>query len=463
MNRFSFLWFFFCLPLLLSAEEQDPLWSILITEPVVTGDTNGEGRAFLEQLYHRFQSYETHLLSDKEIEASREEALNQKRNELLEEMDKLISERDQLLYKDMPMEDKDRGIADLRLELERLPGDYSPMIPEEQKIELMAYSEESPLFPYRREDWDTEPRWILHSLLLIKGDYITLELIGENALTGESRELWAASGNLSLLESWIEPADQACRETLLGRPWAALRLDLTPADTVVTSKDDVLGVGRIFLPGLTPGSLDLRFSSEGYRETLESLELQAGETLELNIELELVSTPVSLIISDPPGADVYLGSRWMGTTPLELQVPGENLSLLLKKEDYEQIFLPSESLSEKLEIHMRPLGEDLQKEVETARKKLYNSLAVFGVSLAFPIVMQGVQENRGTLYLKYLENYNASKTQEDYEKAQDAFGEYQLSYYTYGVSLGISGALLAHSLYRLYRYIRLSEQAILED
>lgn len=454
----------FILPLSLHA--QDETWKLAITEPRCLGDAEGIANSFLSQFYSNLQRYDSHKLNQSEKEAYLELIASKEKSLLYSELNELIEKRDALLFLENNWEEYikySHQIEDKKDALANWHWDETPEIPEEMPLEILSYSEESSFYPLTGEGIPEDCRWVIQSRFTVMQDQIQVELFKVQYTDGSQDAFFSTSGSPDNLELWILEAEQQLLDQLLGRPWASVRMIVEPPDAAIFSGDELLGIGEVFLRGASPGTMELHIRRDGYHSQSRNLVLEEGVNPSFSMVLEKAQGPLYWVRSNPEGADVYLGSRWMGTTPLELELPGENLSILVKKEDYQQEYLASADVFEDIVVDLYPLKVDMQELLAIKKKKFYNSLAAFTLSLAFPIVMNGVESNRASYYGRMKSIYYGDPTAENLDRLDKAEEQYMNSYYTYGASMGISGALLGFNLYRLFDYIRTAERAILEE
>lgn len=454
-----------CIPLLwlilpFSLFCQPVSWDVAFTEARCLGNAEELSSSFLTQLHRNLQRYDSHILSQAEKDEILEQVSNEKQQSLYNELDQLIDKRDALLFVENHRDEYQsfsQQIKEKQEEIDRRDWADDIDIPVELPIKILSYNEESPLYPLTGKDLPEGCRWVIKSRFSLLQDQVTIELFWTDITDGSQELFFSAGGNAEKLEQWTLEAENLILDTFLGRPWASIQLNIEPSDAAVFSGDQLLGIGEVHIRGAKPGEMQLYIRRDGYLSQSASLDLKEGVNTPFSLTLEETQGPLYWVRSEPDGADVYLGSRWMGTTPLELEMPGENLSILIMKEDYQKTYLASEEVYGDIDIELFPMQMDMQELLALKKKKYYNSLAAFTLSLAFPIIMNGVESNRADYY------HSIDPTPENKSRLDRAEEEYMRSYYTYGVSIGISGALLGYNLFRLADYIRTAERAILEE
>jgi len=128
----------------------------------------------------------------------------------------------------------------------------------------------------------------------------------------------------------IPEQDQLAAELV---PWGRLRVWSDPPDAGVYL--DSRPMGETTAQGLTlylEGEHHLKLIHCGYKPWSQDVTLASGETQEIRVELEPIRE-VS-IRTDPPGAKIYLDSRYLGETPAEVEVSPALGKLSLVKKGY---------------------------------------------------------------------------------------------------------------------------------
>jgi hypothetical protein len=106
------------------------------------------------------------------------------------------------------------------------------------------------------------------------------------------RDFQAANEEFKRLTASLQPDPrQASPTELKPAPPPTLILSTQPASVQAYVDDEFKGIssaeGRLVISNLTPGSHRLRFTTIGYKELTESLDLTAGETKTLEATLDL--------------------------------------------------------------------------------------------------------------------------------------------------------------------------------
>lgn len=232
--------------------------------------------------------------------------------------------------------------------------------------------------------------------------------------------LWSVVENRSLHE-WsdvfaqaeaaerLKLARESFQEFLLGRPWCALKVEVDPPDAKLYINDkqsQQVPYGNTFLE---PGLFQLRVKAAGYEEQKRDLTLVAGQEERWALKLEKSSQGNIQVVSDPPGASLWIDSQFVGITPVSIPHPLgiENLKLTMK--DYLPFYgevLPQgpDLLSLSLKKESTAMG------LQEAKDRFYLSLACFSFSLTTTIFLKTFSEQYGNLTAGYASTYDGSNT-----------------------------------------------------
>lgn len=155
---------------------------------------------------------------------------------------------------------------------------------------------------------------------------------------------------------------------------ASLHVDTEPPGGMLYLDDQLLGNTPLDWTTIEAGSHKLRIVLNGYVDYENTIYFARGEEKRLHIVLpkELEGLEV---ISNPPGADVYVDAQPLGKTPLSLQIPpGEHEILITKGETYEDYATKISLLkgqSKKLSVTLNPKMPRLVIESDPKEAQIY--------------------------------------------------------------------------------------------
>ena len=260
--------------------------------------------------------------------------------------------------------------------------------------------------------------------------------------------------------SRLETAAATVVRDLVSRDLAAISV------TVVDPENMPLPTARVFLDReplgfapvtrrfLQPGSYRLVALTDDQRRVERLVEVVAGETQAVTLQVDRVVRETVEVRSVPAGARVYAGAVWQGFTPLEMPVPRRTMELTLALEDYYQsrVTLNPDS-SEVIERILVPLAADWEGQVVDARERMYRSIGFFIVSLAVPIVANGLYDDTGSLFPDGL-----ARSDLNAEEQQAALDRADAIFWTYYGGVALSTGLFGNMLWRIVRYVRTAQQ-----
>ncbi len=123
-------------------------------------------------------------------------------------------------------------------------------------------------------------------------------------------------------------------EFALQPAWAEVNIDSKPSGATVFVDDDAIGSTPLSAEILR-GERGLRLQAAGYADLVRTLELAAGETLDLGILPLLPAAGLLSLESRPPGANVTVSGDYRGQTPLTVELsPGTEHRIQLSRPGY---------------------------------------------------------------------------------------------------------------------------------
>ena len=276
-------------------------------------------------------------------------------------------------------------------------------------------------------------------------DVVVLQIRLYSALLRRNVAVYEDAGSPEALFAAIPDMVRIFAGPVLGKAWSSLTIIPEPKESAVYLDGKLKGIGKIHEPSGAPGKLQIRVTHPGYQE--KTLEIFTGlfEEKEVRISLIQEATTSISITSSPPDADVYLDSRWVGTTPLAIDSVFRNQKMLLKKEGYEELPYwieddppPVLRLSLDRQIMDRNLWQNKRRDA------FYAALGAFAISVPFPLFLQNAAWDAAYAQRRALPG---SREYEQFSRQTEVF------YYSYGATLFVSVSLFANAIGRLIDYI----------
>jgi hypothetical protein len=279
--------------------------------------------------------------------------------------------------------------------------------------------------------------------------YIVLDLWAWDAVRQEYVWHFRDAARREGMYADLGEASDGLTGIVLGRPWASVTIVPDPPGSTTTVDGKFVGAGRIASVPLLPGTRELSFSAPGYTDKSVTLELAPEEKRTVTVTLEREGRPTVAVASQPPGADVYADSLWMGKTPLLLDVPPVRERLELVSPGFYGTSLsvgpgapPSISITLLPDTGSR---EDAQKK---ARDAFYTSFGFFVVSLPFPFFFYSFTLDEATEILRLQASVGNTLAAQ-----QSAYITGNIWYYSYLAGTGISASLFVWMVINLVNYV----------
>ena len=189
------------------------------------------------------------------------------------------------------------------------------------------------------------------------------------------------------LDDTLAAAERQLAELLVGEPWGTLTVAPTPAQSAVYVDGVFAGLGVVELPYQVLGPHTVRVTAPGH-EPLERTVTLAGSAYTLAPVLEPLAPRPVTIVSEPPGAALYLDSRYLGTTPLQVTASARPARVLVRLEGYRDaaLVLRSDSASA-LRIDLVRDAYDLAQFQQEQRDRFYVHFGSAVLSLAGPMIL----------------------------------------------------------------------------
>ncbi len=416
----------------------------------------------LEQL----SSCKDHVLSKNEIKKTRENLIEEKTALYGKNLAKLYQERDDYIFEKKVEKAKykeiNKKIKALEKQISSLrQADITGIsISDEKPISFKMASEGNVLL----DPFEISPERFSRSNsldLLIYGnveeidEYIFFELFIYNSIMDKtvfSLQKAVRSDRVDLIISSLRPKIVSI---VLGREWADLRV-LASWDEEISRQaeiyvnDEFYGYGDITAKLLIPGEQKIKVIAEGYKNEYFTKKINPFEEGLLEISLKKVPVKKIAVTSYPLDADIYLGSKWLGKTPLIINRPENVKQLTIKKDMYQDYTLYLSGLTGSVKkIYLSPALFDKDKYIKKKRSRFYTSLGLFFISIPYSMIMYDLATDYNSAYVRAV----ASGNPDDARKKRRAN---IACYNAYISGLFLSGALCINALIDLTEYVNVA-------
>ena len=284
----------------------------------------------------------------------------------------------------------------------------------------------------------TQADLYLYTIVRAATDLVFLEIRAYNVVLDHDRRIFAGATSSEGVSALVAQAGPAIVAALAGGPRATLVVTVPASggglrtDVAVYVDDQLLGVGSGRIDYLLPGPHEIRAELIDGREVRRMVVLADNQERVIEIDAPPRAPNAVVIDSVPRGATVYRNALRLGTTPLRVPAAASEQIYTLQLDDhYDSRLVIGPAASGRITRAMVPLTANWAEQVQQQRKAFYRAFGFFAVSIAGPLISRAEYDNRA---------------------AVNPVAAQPLLYGYYG-SLGLSGALFVHMLWRLTRYI----------
>jgi hypothetical protein len=239
---------------------------------------------------------------------------------------------------------------------------------------------------------------------------------------------------------------------ILGRPWALVAFAPDPPDTALYVDGDLAASGASPALYLYPGPHALRLSAAGYNDVTQYVSLAPGESARIENSLRKIVEGQVSVSTDPPGADLYVDSRWKGRTPLMVDRPALRSRGVLSSTGFYDLSFPLGPASP------MDLSFSLQKDVgkrdilqKKAREDFYVSLGFFAFSIPLPLISYGLSIDYAVRTLDYIGQGMPAAAAQSQTASTVLLG-------TYYAGIAVSVSLFVWMVTRIVRYVKVADE-----
>jgi hypothetical protein len=339
-------------------EPRDRTWTLMITafDRSALGEADGAlGESILRDLAAEIGKVNYRLRVAGEYAYYESLAEREKLSAAAQALAKKRGERDQLIYRGDPEWRYRKNLKTLDRDIEKLEDEYrqalAGRIPVDRAPDFILAGENMEgLFPEPPGEGE-EYRFCKDRKLDAVITGAMREYHGRIFITQNLYVLYADSyvyrdsTIFSPERSTEAMADFAGRiaQTITGLPPAELRVSAVPENALILLDRGYGGRGELERT-LPPGKVHVEAFAEDHESAGVELELEGGERTELTLGLKpLELFPLLVEVPGKEGSSVYLGSRFMGKTPLTLALPPDQLEYISAEspdgEEAEAVFL----------------------------------------------------------------------------------------------------------------------------
>jgi hypothetical protein len=237
---------------------------------------------------------------------------------------------------------------------------------------------------------------------------------------------------------------------LAGNPPVPYKLEVSPDTARIFVNGSFAGTGSPTLlldPGAkssvtvsAPGFDDFEFEVGPFRADSDS---STGRT----VVLEAVPVDSATVATDPPGATIYIDSRFAGTAPVDVMKLPSSVTGFATMEGYDPSrFIVGEKSPADLSVALH--FPDPKTTVAATKDRFFAALGWFVVSLPVTFITIGTYQQQ-TSYASYMGSTGLSR---------DFINRGNLSYYMGAGSVALNVGTFINCIFRFLDYIKASER-----
>lgn len=222
-------------------------------------------------------------------------------------------------------------------------------------------------------------------------DNLFVKLLLYSRYLNKEQELFTGIGYsediLNLREKMVEEINR----TLISDDIITYEINVEPIDSLIYVDGVFKSIGNFKGSGIDGSVVEVTAVKEGYRtKTLQKV-ITAENSL-YDLELDQLEEKLVTIRSNPSGVHVHYGSKYIGTTPVEIPVYSSPLKLSLSLEGYMDKSLTVTDNIKNQYIHMDSKIIDVDKNFEKSKDNFYLSMGIFSISLAIPLFFNSQED-----------------------------------------------------------------------
>ncbi len=403
-----------------------------------------------------------HRMSAEEIEDLEAYIIHGAITKLEKEIGTLIQERDSLFFQNdaQGRARKNASIESKKKELEELTSGGYTLQGMENPLSLEIAAENlkggllPPPGPFIKEYCDKHGIDILIYGSLEQVDdffFLNIEVYNRYRQSTVYRASTACSGRE--LASRAEGITKDLKGLVLGREWSALRVESVPSSASIYLDGKFSAAGILYRPFMDPGTYIVECKAPGYEAKRMPVELEPRVEEVLLVTLKELERSTFRVETDPPGAEVYLASQWVGTSPVDVIFPGVPAQLVVVREGYRRSFrILSQAPEGTVHFDLQPESPVTYSIREDYRDRFYKDFGIFILSIPVSLVGYSLTEQYSIAYNE-AEAGGTSPEDELYR----LWLTYTLCYNLYTAGLFANTFLFIHMAVSAAEYIRQAE------
>ena len=434
-------------------------WNVLVTDLIC--NSTQEDAPYISQtlssaVYRHLSVLKKHRMSDDEITVRRESLKAEYVDECQKALSKSYQEFDALLFKDKDVKArttlKSTIAKDKRMlrkaKKKKLEKIY---VQRERDIVFLNDAEEkdtflrSPVELPARAKKDNLDYIVWGSMKLVE-NVVVADISLYSRMFKKDLSSVRITGDLDTIYQELAQGLDGLYSDMLGTPWSKVNIGVNNQDVDVFVDGKFISSGDLSDVILEPGEHTIVASGTNTTEDVKHVILEENQSVDIDFQVEPVTTKLFAVSSFPAGADVYYNSIWQGKTPMILN--GDQGEVVITMDGYQntRVFL-DEKAGNTLDFF--PQKEIFNKDdyLLDKRNDFYKNLTWFVLSI--PIAFFSYAN-----YLAYDDLNDRAEASGDSHESHRTERIRTYSQYGYYGALFLSVTLFTNAMFYLRDYIK---------
>lgn len=434
-------------------------WNVLVTDLIC--NSTQEDAPYISQtlssaVYRHLSVLKKHRMSDDEIAVRRESLKAEYVDECQKALSKSYQEFDALLFKDKDVKArttlKSTIAKDKRMlrkaKKKKLEKIY---VQRERDIVFLNDAEEKDTFLRSPVELPSKAKkdnldYIVWGSMKLVENVVVADISLYSRMFKKDLSSVRITGDLDTIYQELAQGLDGLYSDMLGTPWSKVNIGVNNQDVDVFVDGKFISSGDLSDVILEPGEHTIVASGTNTTEDVKHVILEENQSVDIDFQVEPVTTKLFAVSSFPAGADVYYNSVWQGKTPMILN--GDQGEVVITMDGYQntRVFL-DEKAGNTLDFF--PQKEIFNKDdyLLDKRNDFYKNLTWFVLSI--PIAFFSYAN-----YLAYDDLNDRAEASGDSHESHRTERIRTYSQYGYYGALFLSVTLFTNAMFYLRDYIK---------
>lgn len=223
-------------------------------------------------------------------------------------------------------------------------------------------------------------------------DNLFVTIILYSIYEDEPKVIWSGVGDSEEILNYRAEMLQNIHREIISENLLTYSINTTPPDALVYVNDAFKGLGSFNGYTINKENIDIEVLKEGFY-SISLNTLIARDNFEIPIKLVPINSQNVTVNSNPPGALAYYGSKYIGTTPLEVPLYSYAQKLTLSYIGYMDRSIVIDKNSKDISLNLTKGLLDREENFIKEKENFYMATGVFSISLGVPLYLNAVDGN----------------------------------------------------------------------